>query len=110
MSEIDPRGGISIFQISLKFNDAVQTVQTVQYRDSQCTQQQYRHERGRCSWLHAGLFCIAQQPFTQFVFHFFTPVVYMQPWLNQGIDIHIFNFFRTPSMGYELPLYHKTFQ
>ena len=45
------------------------TVQTVQYSDSQCTQQQYWHERQRCSWLHAGLYCIAPRPFTQFVFH-----------------------------------------
>ena len=31
------------------------TVQTVQYSDSQGEQQQYWHERRRCSWLHAGL-------------------------------------------------------
>ena len=45
------------------------TVQTVQYSDSQCTQQQYWHERRRCSWLHAGLYCIAPRPFTRFVFY-----------------------------------------
>ena len=44
------------------------TVQTVQYSDSQCTQQQYWHERQRCSWLHKGLYCIAPRPFTRFVF------------------------------------------
>ena len=49
--------------------DTVQTVQTVQYSDSQCEQQQYWHERRRCSWLHAGLYCIAPRPFTPFVFY-----------------------------------------
>ena len=46
------------------------TVQTVQYSDSQCQQQQYWHERRRCSWLHAGFYCIAPRPFTRFVFYF----------------------------------------
>ena len=36
--------------------DVTDTVQTVQYSDSQCTQQQYWHEPRRCSWLHAGLY------------------------------------------------------
>ena len=40
------------------------TVQTVQYSDSHCTQQQYWHECRRCSWLHAGLYWTAPQPFT----------------------------------------------
>ena len=34
----------------------------------QCTLQQYWHEHRCCSWLHAGLYCIALQPFTRFVF------------------------------------------
>ena len=49
-----------------------QTVQTVQYSDSQCEQQQYLHEHGRCSWLYAGLYCIATRLFTRFVFLFST--------------------------------------
>ena len=44
------------------------TVQTVQYSDSQCTQQQYWHECRHCSWLHAGLYYIAPRPLTRFVF------------------------------------------
>ena len=47
------------------------TVQTVQYSDSQCEQQQYWHKRRRCSWLHAVLYCIAPRPFTRFVFYHF---------------------------------------
>ena len=47
------------------------TVQTVQYSDTQRSQQQYWHERRHCSWLHAGLYCIAPQPFTRFVFYFY---------------------------------------
>ena len=43
-------------------------VQTVQYSDGQCAQQQYWHKRRRCSWLHAGFYCIAARPFTRFVF------------------------------------------
>ena len=46
------------------------TVETVQYSESQCTQQQYWHECRRCSWLHEGLYCIAPRPFTRFVFFF----------------------------------------
>ena len=46
------------------------TVQTVQYSNSQCTQQQYWHECRRFSWLHEGVYCIAPQPFTRFVFYF----------------------------------------
>ena len=42
---------------------------TVHYSESQCTQQQYWHEHRRCSWLHAGLYCIAPRPFTHFVFY-----------------------------------------
>ena len=45
------------------------TVNTVQYSDSQYTQQQYWHERRHCSWMHAGLYCIAPRPFTRFVFY-----------------------------------------
>ena len=37
--------------------------------DRQCTQQQYWHECRHCSWLHAGLYCIAPRPFTWFVFY-----------------------------------------
>ena len=48
------------------------TVQTVQYSDSQCTKQQYWHKRRRCSLLDAGLYCIALRPFTWFVFYFVT--------------------------------------
>ena len=44
------------------------TVQTVQYSDSQCTHKQYWHKHRCCSWLHAGLYCIALWPFTRFVF------------------------------------------
>ena len=36
--------------------DTVQTVQTVQYSDSQCQQQQNWHERQYCSWVHAGFY------------------------------------------------------
>ena len=46
------------------------TVETVQYSESQCTQQQFWHERRHCSWLHAGLYCIAPRPFTRFMFYF----------------------------------------
>ena len=46
------------------------TVQAVQYSDNQCTQEQYWHERRRCSWLHTGLYCIAPRPVTRFVFDF----------------------------------------
>ena len=46
------------------------TVQTVQYSNSQCTQQQYWHECRRFSWLHEGVYCIAPRPFTRFVFYF----------------------------------------
>ena len=48
--------------------DVTDTVHTVQYSDSQCTQQQYWHECQLCSWLHEGLYCIAPQPFTWFGF------------------------------------------
>ena len=41
--------------------EVTDTVQTVQYSDSQCIQ--YWHKRRRCSWLHAGLYCIAPRPF-----------------------------------------------
>ena len=49
--------------------DTVQTVQTVQYSESQYTQQQYWHEQRQRSWLHSGLYCIAPRPFTRFVFY-----------------------------------------
>ena len=51
----------------------VQTAQTVQYSDSQCTEQQYWHEHRHCRWLGAGLYCIAPRPFTRFVFYFLLP-------------------------------------
>ena len=62
------RNGIATFLRTI--TDTIQTAQTVQYSDSQCTQQQYWYERQRCSWLHAGLFCIAPGPFTRFVFYY----------------------------------------
>ena len=71
------------------------TVQTVQYSDSQCTQQQYWHEHWHCSWLHAGLYCKAPRPFTRFVFYFFTGRVYRlvsgQPeiWLQRNCNFLI---------------------
>ena len=34
----------------------------------QCTQEQYWHLCWLCRWLHAGLYCIAPQPFTRFMF------------------------------------------
>ena len=45
--------------------DVTDIVQAVQYSDN----------RRRCSWLHAGLYCIAPRPFTRFVFFFIVIVV-----------------------------------
>ena len=68
------------------------TVQTVQYSDRQCTvhvctQQQYWHEHWRCSWLHAGVYCIAPRPFTRFVFY----SIYIKRFVSGWVSVSPFD-------------------
>ena len=56
---------------------------------------QYSDNRRRCSWLHAGLYCIAPRPFTQSVFYFFN-VLFL--WL-QGVASTVGSVFSTRTGG-----------